>query len=148
FELCLLNAQEERVLPAEMKIKIVMAQEQPFAREALVEDVKRLNGMVRTLALYGLLEGKRDGLSRFSSITSVRIQELGKMLVAAVQLELFRMLDEICVAADVENELFDDLCCDVIQTGALEGFVLLTLETLLSPGSGYKRLLQIRKDQV
>lgn len=70
------------------------------------------------------------------------------MLVAAVQLELFQMLDDICEAGDVENELFDDLCCDTIQEGARTGFVHLTAELLLSPGSGYKRLLQIRKDQV
>lgn len=70
------------------------------------------------------------------------------MLVAAVQLELFQMLDEICEAGDVDNELFDDLCCDTIQEGRRNGFVMLTLELLISPGSGYKRLLQIRKDQV
>lgn len=70
------------------------------------------------------------------------------MLVAAVQLELFRMLDDICEAGDVENDLFDDLCSDAIQNGRRAGFVHITGELLLSPGSGYKRLLQIRKDQV
>lgn len=77
-----------------------------------------------------------------------RVRVLGKMLVAAVQLELFQMLDEICETGDMENELFDDLCCDTIQEGRRNGFVMLTPEVLLSPGSGYKRLLQIRKDQV
>lgn len=70
------------------------------------------------------------------------------MLVAAVQLELFQMLDDICEAGDVENELFDDLCEDTIQNGRRSGFFYITAELLLSPGSGYKRLLQIRKDQV
>lgn len=70
------------------------------------------------------------------------------MLVAAVQLELFQMLDDICEAGDVENELFDDLCSDTIQDGRRAGFIMMTAALLLSPGSGYKRLLQIRKDQV
>lgn len=70
------------------------------------------------------------------------------MLVAAVQLELFQMLDDICEAGDMENELFDDLCVDAIQDGRRTGFILMTADLLLSPGSGYKRLLQIRKDQV
>lgn len=70
------------------------------------------------------------------------------MLVAAVQLELFQMLDDICEAGDIKNELFDDLCSDTIQDGRRAGFILLTVELLLAPGSGYKRLLQIRKDQV
>lgn len=70
------------------------------------------------------------------------------MLVAAVQLELFQMLDDICEAGDVENDLFDDLCSDAIQDGRRTGFVHLTPDLLLAPGSGYKRLLQIRKDQV
>lgn len=85
---------------------------------------------------------------RLHNISPERTRELGKMLVAAVQLELFLMLDDICEAGDVENELFDDLCCDTIQDGARDGFVNLTVELLISPGSGYKRLLQIRKDQV
>lgn len=70
------------------------------------------------------------------------------MLVAAVQLELFQMLDDICEAGDIKNELFDDLCSDTIQEGRRAGFIFLTVELLISPGSGYKRLLQIRKDQV
>lgn len=70
------------------------------------------------------------------------------MLVAAVQLELFQMLDDICEAGDTKNELYDDLCADAIQDGRRAGFIFLTAELLLSPGSGYKRLLQIRKDQV
>lgn len=70
------------------------------------------------------------------------------MLVAAVQLELFQMLDDICEAGDVENELFDDLCADTIQDGRRSGFIFMTAELLLSPGSGYKRLLQLRKNQV
>ncbi|CAN0405394.1 unnamed protein product, partial [Ectocarpus fasciculatus] len=74
--------------------------------------------------------------------------ELGKMLVAAVQLELFQMLDDICEAGDVENELFDDLCADTIQDGRRSGFIFMTAELLLSPGSGYKRLLQLRKNQI
>lgn len=77
-----------------------------------------------------------------------RIQVLGKMLVAAVQLALFQMLDDICESGDVENELFDDLCSDTIQDGRRTGFVLITPELLLSAGFVYKRLLQIRKDQV
>lgn len=58
------------------------------------------------------------------------------------------MLDDICEAGDVENELFDDLCTDAIQDGRRAGFITMTAALLLSPGSGYKRLLQIRKDQV
>ena len=85
---------------------------------------------------------------RSDKLAPERERELGKMLVAAVQLELFQMLDDICEAGDMENELFDDLCTDTIQDGRRAGFIALTAELLLSPGSGYKRLLQIRKDQV
>lgn len=86
--------------------------------------------------------------NRLEDLSPERSKELGRMLVAAVQLELFQLLDDICEAGDVDNELFDDLCCDTIQEGARDGFVHLTPELLLAPGSGYKRLLQIRKDQV
>lgn len=85
---------------------------------------------------------------RSDKLAPDREQELGKMLVAAVQLELFQMLDDICEAGDIKNELFDDLCSDTIQDGRRAGFIFLTVEVLISPGSGYKRLLQIRKDQV
>lgn len=85
---------------------------------------------------------------RSEKLAPDREVQLGKMLVAAVQLELFQMLDDICEAGDVENDLFDDLCSDAIQEGRRTGFVHLTPDLLIAPGSGYKRLLQIRKDQV
>ncbi|CAM9539085.1 unnamed protein product [Ectocarpus sp. 4 AP-2014] len=150
FERISLNAMEERVLPPEIRLKIVFAQANAVEEEEerLEADVKRLDGLVRTLALYGILE--RDSMDSTTSdkLTPDRERELGKMLVAAVQLELFRMLDDICEAGDVENELFDDLCADTIQDGRRSGFIFMTAELLLSPGSGYKRLLQLRKDQI
>eukprot|EP00903_Cladosiphon_okamuranus_P008099 g7807.t1 len=151
FERISLNAMEERVLPPDVRIKIVCAQANAVEQEEeqqLEEDVKRLDGLVRTLALYGVLERNAiDVISKSDKLAPERERELGKMLVAAVQLELFQMLDDICETGDMENELFDDLCTDTIQEGRRAGFIFLTAELLLSPGSGYKRLLQIRKDQ-
>ncbi|CAB1103831.1 unnamed protein product [Ectocarpus sp. CCAP 1310/34] len=150
FERISLNAMEERVLPPEIRLKIVFAQANAVEEEEerLEADVERLDGLVRTLALYGILERNSMDSTTADKLTPDRERELGKMLVAAVQLELFRMLDDICEAGDVENELFDDLCADTIQDGRRSGFIFMTVELLLSPGSGYKRLLQLRKDQI
>ncbi|CAM9133010.1 unnamed protein product [Ectocarpus sp. 8 AP-2014] len=150
FERISLNAMEERVLPPEIRLKIVFAQANAVEEEEerLEADVERLDGLVRTLALYGILERNSMDSTTSDKLTPDRERELGKMLVAAVQLELFRMLDDICEAGDVENELFDDLCADTIQDGRRLGFIFMTVELLLSPGSGYKRLLQLRKDQI
>ncbi|CAM9978227.1 unnamed protein product [Scytosiphon promiscuus] len=150
FERVSLNAAEERVLPPEIRIKIVFAQANAGEQEEemLEADVKRLDGLVRTIALYGILERNMMDPPKADKLTPDREAYLGKMLVAAVQLELFQMLDDICEAGDVENELFDDLCSDTIQDGRRTGFIMMTADLLLSPGSGYKRLLQIRKDQI
>eukprot|EP00752_Nemacystus_decipiens_P001886 g1816.t1 len=150
FERISLNAMEERVLPPDVRIKIVCAQASAVEQEEelLEAEVNRLDGLVRTLALYGVLERNAIDGSKSDKLAPERERDLGKMLVAAVQLELFRMLDDICEAGDMENELFDDLCTDAIQDGRRAGFISLTADLLLSPGSGYKRLLQIRKDQI
>ncbi|CAM9615959.1 unnamed protein product [Choristocarpus tenellus] len=51
FELCLLNAQEERVLPAEMRIKIVVAQEQKFIKSSKIEVEVRYLGKANGVIL-------------------------------------------------------------------------------------------------
>ncbi|KAG5185590.1 hypothetical protein JKP88DRAFT_268256 [Tribonema minus] len=145
-ELMLLNNEEERLLPTEVRIALLIATEtlQDGARTAMQARVLRLEGLVRVLALCGVVGGARVGRRSSVALARPRVRYLSKLLVTSAKLELFNMLDEVVRGGDVDNPLFNTLCQQEVQTHALQGFSSITVPVLLRPDNIFMALLQRR----